>query len=124
MNSSKQHLNNFNFLEFKFEKNKSMKICSFWRYFMGRDRWVEYNPKPADKAFGFFHFDASQIPPDWHRWIHHMTDDAPSLKPLPKQKFYMEHQPNYSGLNKSYTPFTTTPTKIHAWDPSKPKTIE
>ncbi|XP_063721722.1 probable NADH dehydrogenase [ubiquinone] 1 alpha subcomplex subunit 12 [Symsagittifera roscoffensis] len=87
-------------------------------YFMARNRWVEFNPKPSDPAYGYFHFDASQIPPDWHRWMHHMTDQAPSEHPLPKQKFHMPHQPNYSGLNRSYTPFSTTTKKIHEWDPT------
>lgn len=35
-------------------------------HFVGRHRWVEY----AEKG----RYNASQVPPEWHGWLHHMTD--------------------------------------------------
>jgi len=35
---------------------------------VGRHRWVFY-AKP--------NFDASQVPPEWHQWLHRMTDRVP-----------------------------------------------
>ncbi|KAJ0080575.1 hypothetical protein Patl1_23862 [Pistacia atlantica] len=32
----------------------------------GRHRWVEY----AEKS----RYNASQVPPEWHGWLHHITD--------------------------------------------------
>jgi len=32
----------------------------------GRHRWVEY----AEKG----RYNASQVPPEWHGWLHHITD--------------------------------------------------
>ena len=32
---------------------------------LGRDRWVEY----ADGDVN-----ATQVPPEWHSWLHHSTD--------------------------------------------------
>lgn len=36
-------------------------------YFMPRNRWVQYNEKV------WLDFDASQVPPEWHRWLHHIV---------------------------------------------------
>lgn len=33
---------------------------------VGRHRWVEY----AEKG----RYNASQVPPEWHGWLHHITD--------------------------------------------------
>ncbi|CAG8709838.1 9637_t:CDS:2 [Dentiscutata erythropus] len=44
----------------------------------GRDRWVDYV-----QHYG----DASQIPPEWHSWIHKITDTPPTIDPPPRPKF-------------------------------------
>jgi hypothetical protein len=36
--------------------------------FAGRHRWVEY----AEKG----RYNASQVPPEWHGWLHHITDST------------------------------------------------
>ncbi|XP_071961084.1 NADH dehydrogenase [ubiquinone] 1 alpha subcomplex subunit 12-like [Antedon mediterranea] len=83
------------------------------RYFVGRHRWVSYTRNR------FWDYDSTQIPPEWHRWIHCMTDQPPSSNPLEKPKFYMEHTENFSGSNRRYVPYSTTPKKIHEWVPPK-----
>lgn len=35
---------------------------------LGKDRWV---------FFGKWNFDPSTIPPEWHQWMHRMSDDTP-----------------------------------------------
>lgn len=37
-----------------------------FRDFTGRHRWVEY----AEKG----RYNASQVPPEWHGWLHYITD--------------------------------------------------
>jgi NADH dehydrogenase (ubiquinone) 1 alpha subcomplex subunit 12 len=37
----------------------------------GKDRWVDYASSD---------YDASQVPPDWHAWLHHITDEVPKEK--------------------------------------------
>ncbi|XP_033112534.1 NADH dehydrogenase [ubiquinone] 1 alpha subcomplex subunit 12-like, partial [Anneissia japonica] len=81
------------------------------RYFIGRHRWVSYTRNR------FWDYDSSQIPPEWHRWIHCMTDDPPSKVPLQPPRFRMEHTENLSGSSRSYVPYSTTPKKIHEWVP-------
>lgn len=55
-------------------------------------RWVVY-AGPAD---------ASVIGPEWHAWLHHLTDTAlPDTGRLPWQK---PHQPNLTGTPEGYRP--------------------
>jgi NADH:ubiquinone oxidoreductase subunit len=55
-------------------------------------RWVLYNGA----------VEASRVPPEWHAWLHHTTDDIPTgrLK-YPWQK---EHQRNLTGTPAAYRP--------------------
>ncbi len=47
------------------------------RYFVGRSRWVVYNEK-----YGL-DYDGSMIAPEWHGWIHYVTDETPvTRKPI------------------------------------------
>jgi NADH:ubiquinone oxidoreductase subunit len=41
-------------------------------YPFGQHRWVE----PGDVN----NFDASQVPPEWHGWLHHINDATPTLE--------------------------------------------
>lgn len=62
----------------------------------GRDRWVEYvddrNP------------DSLKIEPEWHAWLHHNTDDAPSQHPLPKPVYQTPSSGNPTGTRDAYVP--------------------
>lgn len=39
---------------------------NFWLKNIGRHRWVEYASKTR--------YNASQVPPEWHGWLHYITD--------------------------------------------------
>lgn len=54
-------------------------------YFMGRNRWVEY----ADKVK--MDYDGSQIPAEWHGWMHYTTDIPPTTAPPPVYKWLQVH---------------------------------
>jgi len=61
----------------------------------GRDRWVEY-PK--------YTYDASQVPPTWHAWLHHSTD-IPGKDMGPFIPVFLEKHPaNRTGTKMSYSP--------------------
>ncbi len=49
---------------------------------------------PPDKTW--LDYDASQIPPEWHRWLHHTTQDPPNKNPVEQPKWVLEHQENVS----------------------------
>ncbi|KAM6895950.1 NADH dehydrogenase [ubiquinone] 1 alpha subcomplex subunit 12 [Lycodopsis pacificus] len=87
------------------------------KYFFGRHRWVIYTTEMNGKNT-FWQVDASMVPPEWHRWLHCMTDDPPTTHPLEPKKFLAEvHQFNVSGSSQQYVPFPTTSKKIHEWVP-------
>lgn len=58
-------------------------------------RWVLYKDEP----------DASQIPPEWHGWMHHQTDMVPSVEALSYRKeWQLPHKPNMTGTDLAYRP--------------------
>ncbi|KAF1758943.1 hypothetical protein GCK72_015403 [Caenorhabditis remanei] len=83
-------------------------------YFVPRNRWVEF----PDKVW--LDYDATQVPPEWHSWLHHITDDAPSVKPPPTQSFVLDHKENTTlDADKKYIPYSTTRTKVQGWTPGQ-----
>ena len=55
-------------------------------------RWVAYRGVP----------EASVVPPEWHAWLHHVTD-----QPIPAEarRFWQKpHVPNRTGTPESYRP--------------------
>ena len=59
-----------------------------------RKRWVLY----AGEA------EASTVPPEWHAWLHRITDRPPSEAPLPAQAWEKPHEPNATGTESAYLP--------------------
>ncbi len=58
-------------------------------------RWVMYKGEP----------EASNIPPEWHGWIHHQTDIAPVKNQKSfRRPWQKPHQPNMTGTNMAYRP--------------------
>ncbi len=57
-------------------------------------RWVIYRGEA----------EASRVPPDWHAWLHHTTDQTPPEGGAPKQPWQKEHVPNLTGTNQAYRP--------------------
>ncbi|OQV11665.1 putative NADH dehydrogenase [ubiquinone] 1 alpha subcomplex subunit 12 [Hypsibius exemplaris] len=81
-------------------------------YFMGRNRWVLFND-----AFRL-EYDGSQIPPEWHQWMHYTTDKTPIERPPVQHRWMVQHEENKTGSSKdTYYPYSTTRTKIESWMP-------
>jgi NADH dehydrogenase (ubiquinone) 1 alpha subcomplex subunit 12 len=79
----------------------------------GRSRWIVYNPK-----YGL-DYDGSQIDPEWHPWIHYMTDEPPTVrKPVNYKWVDSKPQDNKTGSVDQYVPYTTTKPKVEAWIPN------
>ncbi|MEM6491139.1 MAG: NADH:ubiquinone oxidoreductase subunit NDUFA12 [Pseudomonadota bacterium] len=63
----------------------------------GREqRWVVYNGEE----------EASRVPPGWHGWLHHRTDDVPGPDDAapPEKPWIQPHQPNATGTADAYLP--------------------
>eukprot|EP00118_Oscarella_pearsei_P005519 m.25426 g.25426 ORF g.25426 m.25426 type:complete len:146 (+) comp28802_c0_seq1:2-439(+) len=78
-------------------------------YIWSRHRWVDFGKWKG--------FDASQVPPEWHGWLHSMTDDLPTRVPPVRRKFMQPHVENMSGTDRQYVPYSTTRQKIQSWKP-------
>jgi NADH:ubiquinone oxidoreductase subunit len=59
-----------------------------------RKRWVLYAGAP----------EASAVPPEWHAWLHRITDKPPSESPLPIQPWEKPHEANATGTDAAYVP--------------------
>ncbi|KAJ3805588.1 NDUFA12-domain-containing protein [Lentinula lateritia] len=77
----------------------------------GRQRWVD---------FAQHEYHASQVPPEWHSWIHHIRKDPPTNDPViknltpPWQTPWME---NLTGTRGAFKTYNTVAPKINAWEP-------
>ena len=60
----------------------------------GKRRWVIFNGE----------MEASRVSPDWHGWLHHTWDKAPTEAPLVKKSWEMPHQENLTGTALAYAP--------------------
>uniref|UniRef100_A0A1I8AUU2 NADH dehydrogenase [ubiquinone] 1 alpha subcomplex subunit 12 n=1 Tax=Steinernema glaseri TaxID=37863 RepID=A0A1I8AUU2_9BILA len=85
-------------------------------FFMPRNRWVQY----PDRVW--LDYDASQIPPEWHRWLHHIGNETPVEKPPNNPKWVLDHEENLSIIpEKKYIPYSTTRAKVEGWMPGQSK---
>ncbi|XP_073429326.1 NADH dehydrogenase [ubiquinone] 1 alpha subcomplex subunit 12 [Dendrobates tinctorius] len=90
------------------------------RYFFGRHRWVEYTIEMNGK-YTYWNVDGSMVPPEWHRWLHCMTEEPPTTHPPTVQKYAWEnHKINLSATPGQYVPYSTTRKKIEEWVPPAP----
>ena len=61
----------------------------------GRERrWVIYNGAN----------DASRVPPEWHGWLHHTWNEAPTELAVPRKAWEQPHQANLTGTPGAYVP--------------------
>lgn len=73
------------------------------RYYRGRSRllgraerrWVLYAAAGAPEA--------SNVPPEWHRWLHGTQQEPPKGPPV-RRPWQKEHQPNLTGTEAAYRP--------------------
>lgn len=87
----------------------------------GRHRWVEY----AEKG----RYNASQVPPEWHGWLHHITDHTgDELLMLKPSRYGIEHKENFSGEGEEFiyhskghalNPGQRDWTRYQSWQPTK-----
>ena len=57
-------------------------------------RWVIYKDEP----------EASNVPPEWHGWLHHQTDAVPDANAGYRRVWQKPHQPNLTGTTQAYRP--------------------
>ena len=48
--------------------------------------------------------EASRVPPEWHAWLHHTTDEIPPAGGPEKRPWQKDHQANLTGTTGAYLP--------------------
>ncbi len=48
--------------------------------------------------------EASRVPPEWHAWLHHTSDEIPPEGGPEKRPWQKEHLPNLTGTPEAYLP--------------------
>ena len=46
----------------------------------------------------------TQVPPDWHGWLHHTVDELPTDEKYQAQPWQKPHEMNWTGTAKAYRP--------------------
>jgi NADH:ubiquinone oxidoreductase subunit len=77
------------------------------RYFVGKPRrgysrerrFVLYANMKGDRGF-----DASQVPPEWHGWLHHQTNNVPAATNPLRHAWQLPPQENLTGTSQAYVP--------------------
>jgi len=57
-------------------------------------RWIVYKGES----------EASVVPPEWHGWLHHQTDEFPDKENPYRRVWQVEHEPNMTGTMAAYRP--------------------
>jgi NADH:ubiquinone oxidoreductase subunit len=57
-------------------------------------RWVMYAGEQ----------EASLVPPEWHGWLHHQTDEIPTSDSKYRKPWQKPYQPNMTATDKAYFP--------------------
>eukprot|EP00835_Amoeboradix_gromovi_P006396 NODE_741_length_4668_cov_0.416721.p3 type:complete len:138 gc:universal NODE_741_length_4668_cov_0.416721:1117-704(-) len=83
-----------------------------------RERFIVYK----NKTNNYGGYDASQIPPEWHSWIHRISDAVPKPFNEAKEKglvpFYETFKENLTlDENSRFKTKSTVPPKVKPWTP-------
>lgn len=77
---------------------------------VGRDQFgnVYYTDKPKKKRWVIFSKDseASNVPPEWHGWLHYTYDEVPDANKK-RPTWIKPHVPNMTGTSQAYYPRAT-----------------
>ncbi len=89
------------------------------RYFEGKPRKnYKYKRRWVLYADGL---ESSSVPPEWHGWMHHQSDDIPSKDaPSFRRKWQKPHKPNVTGSKKAWQrdPYDSNDKSYYkAWSP-------
>ena len=88
----------------------------YYREQGGKRRWVIYRTVS----------EPSQVPPEWHAWLHHTVDVPPTQESYTPHPWEQAHRPNLTGTYEAYRPPGSTlraklakpPKDYEPWQPN------
>ncbi|KAH8920561.1 NDUFA12-domain-containing protein [Atractiella rhizophila] len=76
-----------------------------------RHRWIDYAQHD---------YNASQIPPEWHAWMHHMRREPPTEDEVMKRltpAWKARHVENVTGTRGAFKTYSTVEPRTKTWVP-------
>lgn len=75
------------------------------RYYRGRGGAVHRDSLRHERRWVIYadQIEASCVPPEWHAWLHHTTDETPP-ETLKRRAWEKPHRPNLTGTPEAYRP--------------------
>jgi len=75
--------------------------------------------------YAAWEFNASQVPAEWHIWLHYTKDEDPISSPPPPVLYGRKHIENLTGSSRAYHPHKVYGTRatqhskewIEGWEP-------
>lgn len=84
------------------------RLLSWWKgELAGADQFGNryYRIQSSDRRWVLYRglVEASKVPPEWHAWLHRISDEIPVS--APKRRIWQrEHLPNLTGTKRAYRP--------------------
>ena len=73
------------------------------KYYRGKAR-KHYNHERRWVAYASGSVEASEVPPEFHGWLHHQTDIFPNANSGYRKAWQKDHTPNLTGTTLAYKP--------------------
>jgi NADH:ubiquinone oxidoreductase subunit len=74
------------------------------RYFEAKDTKDSYDGRKRRWVTYRGYAEASKIPPEWHGWMHYTWDEPPTVEPVLRRSWELDHLPNLTGTPLAYRP--------------------
>lgn len=76
------------------------------RYFRAKSRRVHSDSLRHERRWVLYNgeVEASRVPPEWHAWLHHTTDEVPPAAGIARRPWMKPHRPNPTGTPAAYRP--------------------
>ena len=73
------------------------------RYYESRDN-ISYDGRKRRWVVYEGYAEASKVSPDWYGWLHYTFAEPPTVEPLKRRAWELDHQPNLTGTPLAWRP--------------------
>ena len=74
------------------------------RYFEAKTTKESYDGRKRRYVTYKGYAEPSKIPAEWHGWLHYTFDEPPTVEPLTRRAWEIDHVPNLTGTAMAYRP--------------------
>lgn len=73
-------------------------------YFQARTNKGSYDARRRRYVTYKGYAEPTKIPPEWHAWMHYLTEEPPTVAPLRRRPWEKDHLPNLTGTAYAWRP--------------------